>query len=206
MPFHSLLFLGQICFSLRGGDWAPPWPCHAQDSLLGSSPRTMLGPEVLSPASPNWRVQAWAKASFVLSQWGTFLWAWMAQQKLLDALQGGRPERQSLCWKLCTLFWVFLTVPVFFLLVYRVNSVALEWGVEGVIHKSMLSALNHGGPFPSNANAGKGTRGEGVMEGVVTQYLDSKPSPSTGKERGKKRHSERKAKSGNARSGRQERG
>lgn len=42
MPFHSSLFLGKICFSLTGACWAPPLPCHAQDSLLGSPPRTML--------------------------------------------------------------------------------------------------------------------------------------------------------------------
>lgn len=72
-------------------------------------------PEVLSPASPDWRVQAWAKAAFVLSQWVAFPWAWMAQQKLLDSLQGGSPELLSLCWKLCTLFWVILMVPAFFL-------------------------------------------------------------------------------------------
>lgn len=42
MPFHSLLFSGQICFLLTGAYWAPPLPCHAQSSPLGNPPRTML--------------------------------------------------------------------------------------------------------------------------------------------------------------------
>ena len=41
-PVHSLLFLGQICFSLTGAHWAPPLLCHTQDSQLGSTPKTML--------------------------------------------------------------------------------------------------------------------------------------------------------------------
>ena len=72
-------------------------------------------PEVLLAASPDWQVQAWAEVAFVLSQRVAFSWAWMAQQTLLDALQGGSLELYSLCWKLCTLFWVNLMVPAFFL-------------------------------------------------------------------------------------------
>lgn len=92
----------------------------------------------------------------------------MAQQKLLDALQGGSPELQSLCWKQCTLFWVILTVPAFFLFVCQDEQYGLGRGGEG---KFMQSALYHRGPFPSNVNAVSGTRGEVVSEGVVRQLF-----------------------------------
>lgn len=52
-------------------------------------------PEVLLAASIDWQVQAWAEVAFVLSQRVAFSWAWMAQQKLLDALQGGSLELHS---------------------------------------------------------------------------------------------------------------
>lgn len=58
--------------------------------------------------------------------------------------------------------------------------------MEGVMHKSMQSALNHGGPFPRNANAGKGTRGEGASEGVVTQLFRLKATPTHRQGKGKR--------------------
>jgi hypothetical protein len=88
-------------------DWGPLGPSlalsHSGQSAWQHT-KDHACPEVPSPASPDWRVPAWAKAAFVLSQWVIFSWAWMAQQKLLDALQGTSAEQHSLYWNWCTLF------------------------------------------------------------------------------------------------------
>lgn len=134
-------------------------PCSEQSIWQPTKDHAFL--EVLSPASPNWWVQAWAKAAFVLSQLVAFSWAWMAQQKLLDALQGESSQLHHLCWKLCTLFWINLVVPAFFLFFWQGKwyGMGVEWG--GVMHKTMQSALYHGGLIPS-------TRGEGTSIGEIT--------------------------------------
>lgn len=63
---------------------------------------------------------------------------------------------------------------------------ALEWGGERVMHKSMQSASYHGGPFPSNVKAGNGPRGEGDSEGVVRQQLRLKATPKHPQGKGKR--------------------
>lgn len=97
-------------------DWGLLYPslalsCLGQPTWRLSKDHACL--EVLSPASPDWLVQAWVKAAFVLSQWVAFPWAWMAQQIywMLCRVEGlsGRVYVGN-----CMLFWVILMAPVFF--------------------------------------------------------------------------------------------
>lgn len=75
---------------------------------------------------------------------------------------------------------------------------ALEWGREGVLHKSVKPALYHRGLSPSNVKAGSDPRGEGANEGVVRQLFRLKPIPKHWQRKGKRgRHNKRKTKDSN---------
>ena len=106
--FTADLFL--IDWDLLGPSFA--LSCSGQPTWQPSEDQAC--PEVLWPASPD---RPGLRLPLFFHSGLLFPWAWMAQQKLLDVLQGGSPELQSLCWKLCTLFWVSLMVPAFFLFV-----------------------------------------------------------------------------------------
>lgn len=128
VPFHSLLFLGQICFSLMGAGWAPPWPCHAQDSLLGSSPRTTLArrccrlPLLTGGSRPGLRLPLFFHSGLLFLGLG-----WLSKSYWMLCRVGGLSSRVYVgncvhCSGLSSwcLYFSFLSD--------KVNSMALEWG------------------------------------------------------------------------------
>ena len=132
-----------------------------------------------------------------------FLWlGWLSKSYWLFC--SGSLELQSSCWKLCTLFWVILMVPAFFLFVCQGEYYSMGVCWEGITCKFMQSSLCHGGPFPSNMNAAGGTRGEVASDGVGRQLFRSdhwnyQATLKHGQREGKRdRHNKRKVKDGNS--------
>lgn len=141
VPFHSLLFLGQICFSLTGVSWAPPLPCHAQDSPLGGSPRTMLAqrccrlPLLTVGYRPGLRPPLFSHSGLLFLGFG-----WLSKSYWMLCRVGGLSSRVCVgnCVHCSGLYSRYL---YFSFLSDRVNSMALEWGGERVTHKSMHLAF-----------------------------------------------------------------
>lgn len=166
MPFHSLLFLRQICFSLTGACWAPPLPCHAQNSLFGRPPGTTLAqrccrlPLLTGGDRPELRLPLFFHSGLFSLGLG-----WLSKSYWTL----GRVGALS-----CTVYigncghctgsstWC----QHFSFLSDMVNSMAWEWGGDRVRHESTQSALHCAGFFPSSANAGPGKGGEPPREGV----------------------------------------
>ena len=150
VPFHSLLFLGKICFSLTGVRWAPPLPCHAQDSPVGGSPRTMLAPRccrlplLTRGFGPGLRQPLFSHSGLLFFGLG-----WLSKSYWVLCRVGGLSDRVYVgnyvhCSGLSSWCLYFSFLPD------RVNSMALGWGGEGVMHKSMRSVSPHTmeGAFP----------------------------------------------------------
>ena len=122
---------------------------------------------MLSPASPDWRVQAWAEAAFVLSQWIAFTLGLDGSAKVIGRSAVGAQSYRVYVGNCVHCSGLSSWCLHFSFLSARVDTTAWECAGKG----SRASSCSRGGPFPSNMNAPGGTRGEVASDGVGRQLF-----------------------------------
>ena len=106
-------------------------------------------PEVLSPASPDWQVQAWAEAAFVLSQWVAFSLGLDGSVKVIGCFAVGALSYRVYVGNCVHCSGLSSWCLHFSFLSARVNTPAWEWVGKGSCASSCSLHCVTEAPFPA---------------------------------------------------------